>query len=122
MAVKLGSSAVSLYLGDQSVTGYLGSQIVTATVPGAPTNVVVTYSETMGVASVSASFSPPSSDGGSPVLGYLYYVNGNPVLPANASEGAVVFGTGTVQLDDVIEISAFNAIGEGPKSEPVTVA
>ena len=115
MAVKLGTSNVTLKLGTQSVTGYLGSAIVTATVPGAPT--IDSAMELIG--DVTLNYSAPESDGGSAITGYIYYVNGVPVTPTSETPGFSAVFPG--QFPDVIEVSAVNAVGEGPKSAPVTV-
>ena len=85
---------------------------MTATVPGAPT--IVSAVED---ASPLITLAAPSSDGGSPITGYVFYVNGVqveaypelwPVFSLPVSEG------------DEIEAAAVNAVGEGPKSAAVT--
>jgi hypothetical protein len=121
MAAKLGSSDVSFRLGAGEVAAvYLGSQEVWSagpTVPGAPTI-------TSGFAYVESGdaeiyFDPPASDGGSQITGYKYYVNGLEVTPDNEGEGFVLL---TATAGDSVQVSAVNAVGEGPKSAPVTVA
>ena len=114
MAVKLGSGAVTLKLGTQSVTGYLGSAIVTATVPGAPT--ISSANEFIG--EVFVAYLQPESDGGSAITGYVFYKNGTPTTPITDDGFTATFAGGN---PDVFEVAAVNAIGEGPKSAPVTV-
>lgn len=113
MPIKLGSTNVTLKLGTQSVTARLGSTLVSgATVPGAPT---ITRAESGNTAAWSA----PSSDGGSAITAYKFYVNGiwdtAGYGPNNFESVDVVF------VGEVIQVSAVNAVGEGPKSAPVTV-
>jgi hypothetical protein len=117
MAVKLGTSSVTLKLGTQSVTGYLGSAIVTATVPGAPATVSVfllnSPDEYVAVATI-------PSNGGSPITEYRLYLNevlaGTPGFDGMPNQFSLVASPG-----DVVEVSAVNAVGEGPRSAPVTV-
>ena len=76
--------------------------------PGPPTI-------TVAVESFSLEWLPPVSDGGSPILFYRVYLDGSLVDE--------VYG-GTVWVDapsagQVVEVSAVNAVGEGPKSAPV---
>jgi hypothetical protein len=118
MAVKLGTSNVTLKLGTQSVTGYLGSEIVTATVPGAPTITSAAYFA--GVPATTVAFTAPN-DGGSPITAYKIYVDGvesQTIEPNDPLQASFVSQDLTGQE---IEVSAINAIGEGPKSAPVTV-
>ena len=78
-------------------------------VPGAPA--VVSALDANPVA-----WAPPASDGGSPILLYRVYVNG--VLfetvdaPGTSSVDSVAAGA-------VVQVSAVNAAGEGPKSGSV---
>jgi len=116
MAVKLGTSSVTLKLGTQSVTGYLGSAIVTATVPGAPT---ITSATQEGIIAVVV-FSAPESDGGSAITEYRVYVDGILSAPdSTPNEFTAEFDAELAGAE--IEVSAVNAVGEGPKSAPVTV-
>jgi hypothetical protein len=117
MAIKLGTSSVTLKLGTQSVTGYLGSAIVTATVPGAPINVQANEGgcEDPGGCFTQVSWGPPSSDGGSPITEYRIYdvfdnsltlTVGPTETEAQVTGGLCGFG---------VEVSAVNAVGEGPR-------
>lgn len=81
------------------------------TVPGAPTI-------TVAVDATPLEWLAPASDGGSPILFYNVYIDGVFV------DG--VYG-GTTWADSpfagaVCEVSAVNAVGEGPKSAPVIAA
>ena len=76
--------------------------------PGPPTI-------TVAVESFSLEWLPPVSDGGSSILFYRVYLDGSLVDE--------VYG-GTVWVDapsagQVVEVSAVNAVGEGPRSAPV---
>lgn len=79
--------------------------------PGAPTI-------TVAVEATPLEWLAPVSDGGSPILFYRVYLDG-----ALVDE---VYG-GTTWVDSpasgtVCEVSAVNAVGEGPKSAPVIAA
>ena len=82
------------------------------TVPGAPTI-------TSAINGNPATWAAPASDGGSTITAYKFYVNGVWDLAnydINSLESADAVFTG-----QVVEVSAVNAVGEGPKSAPVTV-
>jgi hypothetical protein len=129
MAVKLGTSSVTLKLGTQSVTGYLGSAIVTATVPGAPTGLAASGSGSLY-------FNFPESDGGSPITGYRVYADQNDPAYEDVSAGFIrqenpPFLFNEAEYDEYwtagfsgifnIKVSAVNAVGEGPLSQPLAV-
>lgn len=95
------------------MTGRLGAVLVTATVPGAPT---ITFAEDGNYANWTA----PASDGGSAITAYKFYVNG---VWDGANYGSEGFeSVDPVNTGQVVEVSAVNAVGEGPKSAPVTVS
>jgi len=100
--------------------------IVVATVPGAPTNV----SAAGDGGSAIVAFSPPSSDGGSPITSYT--VTGSPgtggasvsataVASASGSGSPIVVGGLTTGTPYTFSVSATNAIGTGPSSAPSNV-
>jgi hypothetical protein len=91
------------------------------TVPGAPTirEAYVDVGDTLVLLNAAP------ADGGSEITGYVVYIDGVSVaigfigLPTEDGSFAIVL------LDDYegqeVEVAAVNAIGEGPKSDPVTV-
>jgi hypothetical protein len=124
MAIKLGTTTASLYLGSTPVAAYLGAEQVysAATVPGAPE---ITLAEA-GVAATDIRFTPPD-DGGSAITGYKFYFEGVEKTPSSgptdsAEPGELIALFSESFLGQAAEVSAVNAIGEGPKSDPVTVA
>jgi hypothetical protein len=116
MAAKLGSTTASLYLGSTPVAAYLGAEQVysAATVPGAPT---ITVAEQV-FDGVAINFTEPADDGGSPLTAYKIYLDGALVFEGLVIGGVLINEGGS---GDVVEMSAVNAVGEGPKSAPVTV-
>jgi hypothetical protein len=60
---------------------------------------------------------PPASDGGSPILLYRVYVDGALFETVAAPETSTIDSVG---VGMVVQVSAVNAVGEGPKSAPVT--
>ena len=78
-------------------------------VPGAPRNVVA-------IESFQITWHPPLSDGGSPVLEYRVYVDGVVVETVTAPQTESI---DAVAAGSVVRVSAVNAVGEGPKSDPV---
>lgn len=120
MAAKLGSTDVSFRLGVTTPAAvYLGSEQVwtAATVPGAPT--ITSATDAGGDTEVY--YTAPVSDGGAAITSYKVYVDGVDATASIAlsSPGFMLVGAGG--LGAVIEVSAVNAVGEGPKSDPVTV-
>lgn len=113
MAIRLGTTAVTLKLGTQAVTGRLGTQIVTASLPGAPTITSATSS--------TVNYSPPASNGGAAITAYRFYINSVLTTPTSGTLGSsATFGSSLAGAS--VEVSAVNSVGEGPKSSPFTVA
>lgn len=81
------------------------------TVPGRPT--ITQAVETFPIA-----WLPPASNGGSPLLSYYVYIDNTLVETITAPDTTSVDSAG---LGSVVEVSAVNAIGEGPRSAPVIV-
>jgi hypothetical protein len=81
------------------------------TVPGAPTI-------TSAIDGNSATWTAPANNGGSTITAYKFYIDGvYDGYNSSATESVEPVFTG-----QVVEVSAVNAVGEGPKSAPVTVA
>ena len=119
MTLKLGTTDATLRMGDAGypTKAYLGDTLVAATVPGAPTITSATYGITPPATNVA--FSAPSDNGGSAVTGYKFYFDGVEQTPDVITSAAVF--SGDDYTGAVVEVSAVNAVGEGPKSSPVTV-
>jgi hypothetical protein len=130
MGIFLGDKPVSVYFNGAAaglpVQGvFLGGIQVfptgtAATVPGAPT-IVVAYTD---VGDTVVVFSVPD-DGGSEITSYKYYFDGVEAFPIGFDDSSIegqilAFFTGE-KLGQDAEVSAVNAIGEGPKSDPFTV-
>jgi len=132
MPLRLGSSPITLRLGTQAVTAYLGTQPVSATVPGAPT--ISNFGQELFVQGdeLVVYVNAPSGNGGSPILGYYFYVDGVRLPtqsfdlqgPGDLLEAVAATITETVsgagQLAGAeVTVSAYNAIGEGPQSAAI---
>lgn len=111
---RIGTIAAAPFLGSQFVSLYLGDERA-PTVPGRPV-----VAEVIEFADIE--FTPPA-DGGSAILGYNVYVADN---LANESDLVTETSPGITPLiagspGDDVQIAAVNAIGEGPKSDPVPI-
>ncbi|MDA0969338.1 MAG: hypothetical protein O3A60_02750 [Planctomycetota bacterium] len=120
MTLKLGTTDATLRLGHAAypTKAYLGDTLVAATVPGAPTITSATYSS-FGAGNTAIIYTAPSDNGGSAITGYKFYFDGVLTEPTSITSSA------NFQSQDytgaVAEVSAVNAVGEGAKSDPVTV-
>jgi hypothetical protein len=87
-----------------------------ATVPGAPINLAGVAGNTL----VTLSWNAPSSDGGSGITGYRIYRNG--VLRVSIANITSYQDTGLLNGNSyTYQVSAINVMGEGPKSNSVSV-
>ena len=118
MTLKLGTTDATLRLGDAAypTKAYLGDTLVAATVPGAPT---IALAEFDGSGTAIEHSLP--DDGGSAITGYKYYFDGAEYTPSLEAGPGEVYFTGEDFTGVIAEVSAVNAIGEGPKSAPFTV-
>jgi hypothetical protein len=112
---RIGSIAAAPFAGDQFVSLYLGAERV-PTVPGAPT---ITSAFFTGSSSFVA-FTPPANDGGESITDYLVYVAGQLTAPDNIENNEAAFNNQDLS-GLAVQVAAVNAVGEGPKSAPVTV-
>jgi hypothetical protein len=123
MSIYLGSQAVTVYLGAVQVTSPGGAfldgvQVFPAgpSVPGAPTITSASFDENTDVG-----FTTPS-DGGSEITAYKLYFDGVEQTPDSISLSDINSASFAANLvGQEVEVSAVNAIGEGPKSDPFTV-
>lgn len=83
------------------------------TVPAAPTI-------TQNSSQASIAWTTPD-DGGSPLTQYKLYANGVFPTPGEHEDAWYTESANTFEVGTVIEVSAVNALGEGPKSAAVTV-
>jgi hypothetical protein len=126
MSIFLGDRPVSVFFNGASaslpVQGvFLGGIQVfptgtAATVPGAPTidSAAFLSPNTLVV------FYPPEDDGGSAITGYNFYFNGTLRTPDSVvPDNGELIATFEDQdySEQTVEVSAVNAIGEGPKSD-----
>jgi hypothetical protein len=126
MTAKLGSTDVSFRLGaDEVAAVYLGTQevwsAVEPTVPAAPT---INYAEFYPISPPTTEVGVfPPSDGGSAITGYKLYFNGVEKTPDDSFDTGTFLGFifNEELTGQSLEVSAVNAVGEGPKSEPFIV-
>jgi hypothetical protein len=118
MGIQIGTSDALLYLGDQFVALYRGQERV-PTVPGKPPS--LTVSDPFENGNVVAFVGVPDN-GGSVITDYRVYVNG--VLDETAPYEEQINQRGFIDVlpGDVVTASAVNAVGEGPRSAPVTIS
>ncbi len=109
---RIGSIAAAPFVGDTFASLYLGNERV-PTVPDKP---VIPSADVDGSTLYVNGDEP--DDGGSEIEGYNLYVNGVRTVAENIS---LVFPNSGAAINDTCRVSAVNAIGEGPLSDPVTV-
>ena len=92
-------------------------QAGSATIPGAPT----ILSATAGVESVTVVFDPPTFNGGLPITSYTVTASPGGTTASSASTSIVVSGL-TAGQSYTFTVTATNAIGTGPSSNPSSSA
>jgi len=107
---RIGSVPAAPFVGDQFASLYLGTERV-PTVPGRP---ATEDEEWDGGETTSLKVVPPASDGGSAIIGYKVYLDGDLPDPL-AIVGNSWFFSGNYS-DQTVQVSAVNAVGEGPRS------
>jgi fibronectin type 3 domain-containing protein len=121
--------------GTITTTGSDGSTTVTTGVPGTTTgtttSTTVTSAPTLvsvaaGQQGVTVTWTPPSSDGGSPVTGYQLYrgtVSGQETRLADAAATATQYvdASTVAGVRYFYEITAYNAAGQSPRSNELSV-
>jgi len=89
------------------------------TVPGAPTILEASYDGDPSQTYVQ--WSAPTSNGGAAITGYIVYFDDTPYTPASVVSSTFYRFANNYPGSDA-RVSAVNAVGEGPKSAPVTVS
>jgi hypothetical protein len=115
MPAKIGTGNVLFRVGSGSPSKVFLGTVAVQTVPGAPEIEMAEWSGD----STNVEHNIPS-DGGSAITAYKYYFDGAEYTPTSTEEGIGYFA-GEDYSGLVAEVSAVNAIGEGPKSTPYTV-
>ena len=114
---RIGSVAAAAFRGDQFASLYLGATRV-PTVPGPP-RVNTAYDAYIDA-------TEPQNDGGSVITEWQAYVDGGSFPmdePTFAGDGSWDITLGDLlMVGQVVQLSAINAVGEGPRSSPFTVA
>jgi hypothetical protein len=115
---RIGSVAAAPFVGDKFASLYLGATRV-PTVPGKP---VITSAIAFGGEETEVFFTEPN-DGGSQITDYKFYFDGveASVGTIGDSNGVTEAGFTEAFLGQAAEVSLVNAVGEGPRSAPVTV-
>ncbi len=102
------------------------TKVTPATVPGAPQDLSAQGQDSSGV----LSFSAPASDGGSPITGYEYTVDGGTTWHSLTTTGTGPYQATISGLTNgtayTVQVRAVNEVGDGPGSDetaftPVTV-
>jgi titin len=96
---------------------------VAVTVPEAPTGLTVTP----GKSQMTLKWTPPASDGGLPVTGYVIYQGTSPGVGTGAPGGGLLVRTTSYTVTGLTNgttyyfgVAAVNAVGEGSQSEEVS--
>ena len=92
----------------QGAVGYANS-VTTYNAPSAPTGLEVTP----GISQLSLAFSPPFSDGGYPVLGYKYSLDGTSYVTVPGTVSPIVVTGLPNNTSYILKLLAYNIIGDG---------
>jgi hypothetical protein len=111
--MRIGSVAAAPFVGGEFVSLYVGA----TRVPTVPDKPVIASAGVDGSSLFVAADEP--DDGGSAIEGYNLYVNGVRTVAENNSLN--FFPNSGAAVSDICRVSAVNAIGEGPLSDPVSV-
>ena len=98
--------------------GAKSSPATITSVPGAPTIAQAFYDP--GDGGTNVSWQAPTSNGGAAITGYLVYFDDESYTPTSVV-GSTLYRFSNDFSDYNVEVSAVNAVGEGPRSAPVTV-
>jgi hypothetical protein len=121
---RIGSVPAAPFVGDQFASLYLGTERV-PTVPGKP--VIISPFPVLEElpAGQGFYFDNPANDGGSEITEHRVFIDGQEVAP---EELAAFGGSGSFEVflanpapGSSAQVSAVNAVGEGPRSAPFTL-
>jgi hypothetical protein len=126
MPVRFGTQTATLKIGETDGAGWLGLKAATYSLPGAP-DITTSGGSLTPLGSVILEFFPPEDDGGTPITAYRIYIDGTLQPAQGYTTELSLSGTtppfwfleivedGLLLDENLIEISAVNAVGEGPK-------
>jgi len=108
---RIGSVAAAPFVGDEFASLYLGATRV-PTVPGKPIIVSAVDAQVF-------IFDDPTNDGGAEITTHKVFVDGQEVTPDELTTESVVLAD--FFPGSSVQVSAVNAVGEGPRSAPFTL-
>jgi hypothetical protein len=87
-------------------------------VPGAPTIAQAFWDA--GDSGTNVTWQAPTSNGGAAITGYIVYFDDEPYTPTTVVN-STYYQFANNYTGSTVEVSAVNAVGEGPRSAPMTV-